>query len=220
MQVDALTQTAAQKKFSMYQAYAMLVTHPYVIFSGVLVVSIIGVYSAHSMYHPFFTAYEAGCTPDRNGKNVPGTFFTDTAYVIAYGFATRDGNNIRVDGLNLEEATRMRTCDAYRATTLPIQATFVGNLTQLNQTHHKSAEWVHLMRKCYDTSVVVPSPARYPPLAESLGVSPANGACEVDFASKFELEDGIFSGEDPRECADPDECNQCMVLSKCVQRQA
>ena len=101
--------------------------------------------------------------------------------MIAHTFAAREGNQIRVDGLNQEEATRMRTCDTYRAQTIPIQTSLEGNLTQLNASHHRGAQGVHLMRRCYDPDVVVPPSARFPPLRESLGVAPENGACEADF---------------------------------------
>ena len=73
----------------------------------------------------------------------------------------------------------MRTCDTYRSQTIPVQAFLEGNITQLNGTHHKSAQGVHLMRKCYDRAKVTPPPARFPSLAESLGVEPASGACEA-----------------------------------------
>ena len=111
----------------------------------------------------------------------------------------------------------MRTCDTYRSQTLPVQAFLEGNITQLNGTHHKSAQGVHLMRKCYDRAKVTPPPARFPSLAESLGVDPASGACEADFSwENLTLTDAIFSGRDPAECDDVDECNQCQALLPCT----
>ena len=217
MQIDLQSKTAGLKRFNLgLRGAAMLVTHPFVIWTGVLLVCLVGLYSAHTVYTPFFTAYEVGCSNEVAGiEKKTGTFFSNMAFVIAHTFAAREGNQIRVDGLNQEEATRMRTCDTYRAQTLPIQTFLEGNITQLNRTHHKSAQGVHLMRKCYDRSVVVPPASRYPPLAELLGVAPPIGACEADFAT-LQLGDGIFSGLNPAECDDPDECNQCQALLPCA----
>ena len=216
MQIDTQSASAAQKRFSAMQGTAMLVTHPYVIGTGVILVCLAGLYSANAVYQPFFTAYEMGCSREVAGvKRKTGTFFSNQAFVIAHTFAAREGNQIRVDGLNQEEATRMRTCDTYRAQTIPIQTSLEGNLTQLNASHHRGAQGVHLMRRCYDPDVVVPPSARFPPLRESLGVAPKNGACEADF-DLLRLNDGIFSGRNPAECDDPDECNQCVALLPCV----
>ena len=218
MQVDLQSKSAGQKRFSAFQGTALLVTHPYVISAGVMLVGLVGLYYAHTVYTPFFTAYEVGCSNEVAGiEKKTGTVLSNQAFVIAHTFAAREGNQIRVDGLNQEEATRMRTCDTYRAQTLPIQTFLEGNITQLNMTHHKSGQGVRLMRKCYDRSVVVPPASRYPPLAESLGIAPPNGACEIDFAT-LELGDGIFSGRNPAECDDPDECNQCQALLPCALR--
>ena len=77
MQIDEQSQAAGQKKCSLgLRGAAMMMTHPYVIGAGVMVVCLFGLFAAHTVYTPFFAAYEIGCANEVVEKRT-GTFFSN-----------------------------------------------------------------------------------------------------------------------------------------------
>ena len=218
MQIDSQARASGQQGFSPMQKTAMLITSPYLIFTGIFVGGIAAAFTANRMYQPIFEAYEEGCsnvcTTGTDGVEYcdrQGSYFAKQAFVIAHGYVMRDGNNKRVEGVNQYESKRMLNCDKYRQETLPQQIALEGNFSQFNSTHVQSGAVVALMRKCYDTSVV-DTPAGYKDLDELLGISPPNDVCSFDFSDPAQFEplgDGVFGGRSSVEI------ESCPILRRC-----
>lgn len=223
MQIDSQARASGKQGFSPMQRTAMLITSPYLVFTGIFVGGVAATYTANRMYQPIFEAYEEGCsnvcTMSADGVQYcdrQGSYFAKQAFVIAHGYVMRDGNNKRVEGVNQYESKRMMNCDKYRQETLPQQLALEGNFSQFNSTHVQSGGVVNLMRKCYDTGVVN-TPAGYPPLEELLGISPPNDVCDFDFSDPAQFEplgDGVFGGRSSVEI------ESCPVLRRCVAQRA
>ena len=72
----------------------MIVTHPFVLYSVVVMFAFIGSYFAYSLYQPLFHITMTNCTQPRDeygNRNGTGTFLARNSHSLAFNYATRDG---------------------------------------------------------------------------------------------------------------------------------
>jgi hypothetical protein len=120
-----------------------IITHPYVLTGGMLVLATLGIYALTLAYIPVYQQYKEGCVRSNNG-----TLITNNSYSFAYNFAAQDGNDDLLLGLHRFDSNRAGVCGTYTQRYTKTATDQETAVSQSTQNANEAGAKIDLINKC------------------------------------------------------------------------